>query len=184
MSWLARLKDADSSEISDPTKTTEPTKRVFVGFVGTPPDRIRFSMPEKAAPDSDPTKTTERVSVVSVGTPPDHIQNFDAADIYTARLALFTDRGLNLVTATALADRLALRDCQRDDRRVCLECAHISGATASRRCSQWRQAGLGSQEVPRELPILLQRCKGFGATHHTNPVNIARPATRLEGATQ
>ena len=43
------------------------------------------------------------------------------------RLALFHDRGLNRAAAIALADRLTVRDQQHDERRVCLECAHMAG---------------------------------------------------------
>lgn len=44
---------------------------------------------------------------------------------FTFRHALFRQRGLSDHAAEALADRLALRDQDRDDRRVCLECKHI-----------------------------------------------------------
>jgi hypothetical protein len=47
------------------------------------------------------------------------------------RLALFQRRGMAELAAEALADRLATRDFDRDDRRVCLECKHMQH---SRQC--------------------------------------------------
>lgn len=44
---------------------------------------------------------------------------------FAFRAGLFQRRGLPASEAECLADRLALRDQERDDRRVCLECKHI-----------------------------------------------------------
>lgn len=41
---------------------------------------------------------------------------------FNFRLGLFTRRAIK--GAEALADRLATRDFERDDRRVCAECSH------------------------------------------------------------
>jgi hypothetical protein len=41
------------------------------------------------------------------------------------RMGLFQRRGLAEDEAEVLASRLVLRDQQRDDRRVCLECVHL-----------------------------------------------------------
>lgn len=41
------------------------------------------------------------------------------------RVGLLQRRGLQRDDAEAFADRLALRDMERDDRRSCLECAHL-----------------------------------------------------------
>ena len=43
---------------------------------------------------------------------------------FTFRAGLFQRRGLPKAEAEFLADRLALRDQERDDRRVCRECTH------------------------------------------------------------
>lgn len=40
-------------------------------------------------------------------------------------LGLFQRRGLSFDVAERLGDRLAVRDYQRDDRRVCVECVSI-----------------------------------------------------------
>jgi len=64
------------------------------------------------------------------------------------RAALFVRRGLTHDAAERLGDRLATRDYQRDDRRVCVECAHLQRGNT---CFK-RQAVLTTQ---------LQRCDSF-----------------------
>ena len=93
-------------------------------------------------------------------------------DAFTARLARFTDKGLNLSAAEALADKLVIRDREGDDRRLCLECEHLSGfARTSRRCGNWQAAGIALRphdtQLPAELVLQLQRCDGF--TPHLIP---------------
>lgn len=44
---------------------------------------------------------------------------------YTFREALFRRRGVSADVAERLGDRLATRDHERDDRRVCLECSNL-----------------------------------------------------------
>ena len=75
----------------------------------------------------------------------------------------FTDRGLNQDDAIALAHRLMLRDQQHDERRVCLECMHLSGTASSRRCGQWRLTRAKGPAIPADLVDVLQRCRGFTA---------------------
>lgn len=67
---------------------------------------------------------------------------------FTFRTALFKRRGLLESEAELLADRLALRDMERDDRRVCLECKHVRPQL---RC-------IHSHAV---LTDVLQRCPDF-----------------------
>ena len=64
--------------------------------------------------------------------------------------------------AEALADKLVQRDRESDDRRLCLECPHLSGF-GPWRCNQWRRAGLGQPGIPGDLVRQLQRCNGFSA---------------------
>lgn len=64
------------------------------------------------------------------------------------RAALFQRRGMTEAEAQFLADRLALRDQERDDRRVCVECKHVR---AQLRC-------IHSHAV---LTDVLQRCPDF-----------------------
>ena len=85
---------------------------------------------------------------------------------FTARLARFTDKGLTLEDADALADKLVLRDRDLDDRRLCLECIHLSGS--ERRgwdCRNWQRAGVALRtrdaQLSAALVCQLQRCDGF-----------------------
>lgn len=81
-------------------------------------------------------------------------------DTFTARLHHFTRRGLAVVDAETLADKLVLRDREADDRRLCLECSNLSRGSGWR-CNQWQRAGLGAAGVPADLARQLQRCDGF-----------------------
>ena len=81
-------------------------------------------------------------------------------DTLTARLHHFTRRGLAVVDAETLADKLVRRDREADDRRLCLECGNLSWGSGWR-CNQWQRAGLGASSVPADLVRQLQRCDGF-----------------------
>ena len=87
-------------------------------------------------------------------------------DTFTARLALFTEKGLMLDDAEALADRLVIRDREKGGRRMCLECLHLAGhGAASWRCENWQAAGVAIRardaRVAGDLVCQLQRCEGF-----------------------
>jgi hypothetical protein len=60
--------------------------------------------------------------------------------------------------AEAVADRLARRDEEGDDRVACVECANLVRG----RCTRHRQAEIGA-EVGRDLASRLQRCNAFKA---------------------
>ena len=80
----------------------------------------------------------------------------------TARLALFTERGLSLDDGQALVQRLAQRDAEQDERKLCLECACLSGDGGNWHCSQWRRIGMmRDAALPDEWVTLLQRCAGY-----------------------
>lgn len=81
-------------------------------------------------------------------------------DTFTDRLALFTGKGLTLEDGERLADKLAIRDRESDNRRLCLECAHLHGA-GRWRCGNWRAADVPAQGVARDLVLMLHRCSGF-----------------------
>ncbi|KRD55154.1 hypothetical protein ASE52_02425 [Acidovorax sp. Root275] len=85
-------------------------------------------------------------------------------DTFTARLARFTDKGLTLDDAEALADKLVTRDRDNDNRRLCLECAHLQ-CVNSWRCSNWKQAAIGTRAadagLAHGLVVMLQHCTGF-----------------------
>ena len=65
-------------------------------------------------------------------------------DTFTARVSRFTEKGLILDDAEALADRLVIRDRESDDRRLCLECTCIVGHAGSWSCRNWLRAGIGA----------------------------------------
>ena len=84
-------------------------------------------------------------------------------------IARFFDRrarllrwGWNEPEAENLAELLVIRDREADDRRMCLECAHLS-RSAGWRCGQWKRAGIGGAAVAADLAQLLQRCDGFAS---------------------
>lgn len=81
-------------------------------------------------------------------------------DTFSAWLARFTGKGMTIADGEGLADKLVIRDREGDDRRVCLECLHLS-RIGSWRCGQWKRAGVGAGGVPAELVVQLQRCDGF-----------------------
>jgi hypothetical protein len=93
-----------------------------------------------------------------------HTQAMNTAEIdaFTARLARFTDRGQTIGNAEHLADRLVIRDRERDDRAMCLECTHLHRAG---RCGNWQRAGVAIRawdaQLAGEFVNLLQRCDGF-----------------------
>ena len=94
-------------------------------------------------------------------------------DNFKARLSKFGDKGLTATDREALADKLVKRDRESDDRRVCLECKHLSGVGQTNwRCGNWQAAGIAiharDTQLPADLVLQLQRCDGF------NNLNIFR----------
>ncbi|CAN7497668.1 hypothetical protein LJR074_003440 [Acidovorax sp. LjRoot74] len=85
-------------------------------------------------------------------------------DTFTARLARFTDKGLPLDDAEALADTLVKRDRDDDHRRLCLECAHLQGV-GRWSCGNWKQAAVCTRPADTGLAHVLvvtpQHCPGF-----------------------
>lgn len=71
-----------------------------------------------------------------------------------------------------LVVRLAHRDLRADDRRLCLECAHLSGTPQARRCDHWRVTGMRGPAIPGELVYLLQRCIGFVEATCATPADL------------
>jgi hypothetical protein len=81
-------------------------------------------------------------------------------DTMVERTNLFNRRGLPALDAELLADKMVTRDREADERRLCLECAHLSRESGLR-CAQWQRAGLGAPGIPAGLHLVLQRCDGF-----------------------
>lgn len=144
MKWLTRLKNLENPLESIPTK---PTEAPFVGFAGARPDHSQNPVSKSCVLRSRQEPANEVAS-------PD--------DVFVERVALFAERGLSAEEAEAMADQLARRDLERDERRVCLECLYLFGGADSRRCSQWRRIGqVNGPAIPGELALLLQRCPAF-----------------------
>ena len=154
MSWLARLK---KNECAPETDTAKPTKPGFVGFVGAIPEPFQKSGGDPGAAN-DPAPDPDRWAW-----PHSTAMNTAEIDTFTARLARFTDRGLILADAEALADKLVNRDREGDDRRLCLECASLNRGG---RCSNWQAAGVAIRardaQLPGDFTTMLQRCGGVG----------------------
>jgi hypothetical protein len=87
-------------------------------------------------------------------------------DRMVLRIERFVVRGLNLIDADALADKLVIRDRDGDERRTCLECDNLR----RRRCIQWQLAGIGGPEVSVDLVGVFQRCAGFVAQFKKHPM--------------
>jgi len=170
MNWLARLKNQNALD-PHPTK---PTKPGSVGFVARSPSHIQKF--EGAAPSAanDTTPDPDRWCW-----PHSSAMNTAEIDRMVSRVELFVAQGLNLIDATALADTLALRDRDSDDRRLCLECSGLSGG-AGRRCSTWRRAGLAGPNVPVGWVDLSQRCPAFAAKSEKAATRALIPSPPLE----
>lgn len=77
---------------------------------------------------------------------------------HTKRQALFVRRGQSPADAYGLAEKALMRDADWDDRRMCIECAHLQKDGA---CFAARQGWLpGPRHLTPEKTIL-QRCHRF-----------------------
>lgn len=160
MKWLQRLKSASTTK----TDATKPTERGFVGFVACP-----AALPEKFSAPKQPSANEATVDPDRWCWPHGSAMNTAEIDAFTARLARFTEKGMTLADADALADGLVERDREMDDRRLCLECVHLHGGTDCRRCGNPVVAGIGLRAADAHLPSDLtrqpQRCAGFTNFH-------------------
>jgi hypothetical protein len=91
--------------------------------------------------------------------------NGSEIDLFTARLARFTDKGVIQIDAESLSDMLVIRDRDDDDRALCLECTHLAGWRTSWCCGNWQAAGIAHRardaQLPADLVMKLQRCGGL-----------------------
>lgn len=160
MNWLARLKKIDAAPTAEATETTKRVSVVFVALGMAPMQKTGADSPaanDPAAAMPDPDRCAWPYSAAMTGA---------EIDTFTARLARFTDKGLSLEDAEALADRLVTRDRESDDRRLCLECFHLSGQSGKAwDCRNWQRAGLALKARDAQLSAALvhqlQRCDGF-----------------------
>jgi hypothetical protein len=157
MNWLGRLKKSEIAPGGDATKPTEPG---FVGFVAPSHGHIQKIEGADPTPANDAALDPDRDCW-----PHSAALNGAEIDTFTERLARFTDRGLSLTDAEALADKLVIRDRDGDDRRLCLECLHLKSGAARWGCNQWTRAGLGAAGLPADLVRQLQRCDAFNDIH-------------------
>ncbi|MDO9357887.1 MAG: hypothetical protein Q7T70_02700 [Polaromonas sp.] len=75
------------------------------------------------------------------------------------RIALFKRRGCATERAGELAELLLLRDADRDDRRMCIECAHLQTTGG---CFAARQGWIhGTAPYLTPVKDMLQRCECF-----------------------
>lgn len=165
MKWLERLKtpQAPDPHATKPTKPQESEQRAgFVGFVAYPHAPFQKIEGNEAAND-----TTQATDPDRWCWPHSEAMNGREIDTFTGRLARFTDKGLILADAEQQADRLLIRDRDRDDRSLCLECAHLHGA-GHWRCGNRHRAEVATQlkdaHLPGALVLTLQRCPGFGGS--------------------
>lgn len=190
MNWLARLKNLATDAKAGATEPTKPAPQPdtvpkstgFVGFVAPIPAGIEKTgvlaltghEPGKALTIQQNSEIYCECDAVAATPDPDrwcwpHSSAMNTAEIdtFTARLARFTDKGMNLDDAEKLADKLVTRDREDDDRRSCLECVHLAGhSLRAMRCGNRLKAGLAAQvndaQLSAGLVVLLQRCDGFG----------------------
>lgn len=157
MSWLERLKNLKSPG----THPREPREPGFLGLQGYPLGGV-----QKFEGGATPAANETDEVVTAASTDPDrhcwpHSSAMNTAEIdrFLSRQAGFTNKGLTVDQAEALADKLVLRDRDGDDRRACLECSHLRGL-AKWRCGNSVRAGVGS-DLPLELVLALHRCPGL-----------------------
>lgn len=93
-----------------------------------------------------------------------HAGGWSGAEIgvFTAMADRFIHMGCSTCESERLAERLILRNRQHDDRRLCLECAHLQG-WGRWRCGNWLAANVARDQQANDLVSVLQRCGGFKA---------------------
>ena len=157
MNWLARLKKIETDPAAE---AAEPTKPGFVGFAAPAMVCIKKTGSDQPAAN-DPVPDPDRWAW-----PHSQTMTGREIDTFTARLARITDKGLSLVDSEALADKLVTRDRESNDRRLCLECVHLTGhSVGAMSCTSWQRAGVAMRAKDAQLSVALvcqlQRCDGF-----------------------
>ncbi len=120
---------------------------------------------------NDPAHTPDTLAIVEPDRwcwPNSTAMTGSEIDLFTVRLARFTDKGVIHGDAELMADRLVTRDRENDDRGLCLECTHLGGyGVTSWRCGNWQRAGVAIRsrdaQLPADLVLQLQRCDGFAS---------------------
>jgi len=162
MTWLSRLKKISMHAETDATKATKPINDDetggFVGFVAPIPAPMQKFKGDPAAAN-DPAPTPDTLAIVDPARwcrPNSTPMTGTEIDLFAARLARFTDKGVIHGDAELMADRLVQRDRESDDRRLCLECAHLGGyGVTSWRCGNWQRAGVAHRARDRNVSMTL-----------------------------
>ena len=176
ITWAERAKAAISQSGLSVTVKTDETAVSRLQAVSAVPTKGVSAIPERlssvmAVPSLAELKKNDASIPVTEDLdrwcwPHSSAMNGAEIDTFTERLHQFTDQGLARNDGEALADKLALRDREKDDRRTCLECRHLAGhGPGSWRCSNWQAAGIAlcsrDSQLPADLVAQLQRCDGF-----------------------
>jgi hypothetical protein len=79
---------------------------------------------------------------------------------FNLRVGMFQRRGLPEDQSEQLADRLARRDQEKDDRRMCIECDNLQKTGDCRKATK---ESLADTYGPTHFPVktILQRCTAF-----------------------
>lgn len=173
--WLARLKSEKTTDTCATETTKTPPKEdkgVFVGFVASPLAPFQKSGADDLVAEATHTVAANdsKVAAPAPASDPDlwcwpasPAMNSGEIDLFLKRLERFTDKGLIVPAAEALADKLVQRDREGDDRRLCLECAYLQGFNYWR-CGNWQTAEVVRAGLVPDLVMMLQRCPGFRLT--------------------
>lgn len=137
MNWITRLNNIEIIPCAEPTK---PTKGGFVGFEGVHQGRFQILEADVIAVVSDDVGVSDAPKLL------------EQKNIHAAQLPLFKG------AAEWAVEALDRRNAERDERRLYLECRHLSGGSVVvRQCGQWQALGRGNSAFPTDLPSNLQR---------------------------
>ena len=176
ITWVERGKAAISEKVLSVTVNTDETAVSRLQAVLAVPTEGVSAIPERlssvmAVPSLAVLKKTDASIAVTEDLdrwcwPHPSAMNGSEIDTFTERLHQFTDKGLARNDGEALADKLVLRDREKDDRRTCLECRYLAGhGSVSWSCSNWQAAGIAIRshdaQLPADFVVQLQRCHGF-----------------------
>jgi hypothetical protein len=193
IAWMERAKAAISQTGMGGTAKTDDTAVSRLLAFSSVPVRAVAVIPERLSSVltvPSPAILEKHDSSIALNEDPDrwccpHSSAMNGAEIdtFAARQYRFTYRGLPRAQADALADKLAVRDREHDDRRVCLECKNLAGyAPASWRCGNWQNAGIATRssdsQLPADFAVHLQRCDGFIAHSDRGPISESEYAKR------
>ena len=178
ITWAERVKAAVSQTGQGGTAKTDETPVSRVLAVSSVPDKATSALLGRLSTVlavRSPAVLEKHDPSIPVIEDPDrwcwpHSSAMNGAEIdtFAARLHKFTDKGLPRTHGEALADKLVLRDRDQDDRRICLECKHLTGyGVDSWRCGNWQAAAVANcsrdAQLASDLVVLPQRCDGFAA---------------------